>query len=400
MFPSWLFNKQSSELSDTSWTPIDRLRPNEIALRDAEQRRNFVPMEATMRAAVWHARQDVRIEDVPDPPDPPPGQLQVEVAWCGICGTDLHEFIAGPVYIPHEAPHPLTAVQAPVMIGHEMSGRVIAVGNGVEDFAVGDRIAACPIIGCRHCRWCRSGSMAQCDSVAFLGTSWSGGALSEKLNLYAYQCFHLPDTISDEVGALVEPFSAAVRAVDQGRIGPDDNVAIVGAGPIGLMALLAAALRGAKRVVAVEVAQRRKEKAKELGATAVIDPTVEDPGRRALEITEGEGFDVVIECAGQPVTALLAGRLTRTRGRLVVMGVFEKPAALDMFDLVFREKTVTGSMSGFGLYEETIRLMANPEFKGSELITGRIPLSELVGTGYHGLLYEKETHIKTLVSPH
>ena len=192
-----------------------------------------------MRAAVWHARQDVRIEDVPDPPDPPPGQLQVEVAWCGICGTDLHEFIAGPVYIPHEAPHPLTAVQAPVMIGHEMSGRVISVGKEVKNFAVGDRIAACPIIGCQRCRWCKSGFMAQCDSVAFLGTSWSGGALSERLNLHAYQCYHLPDAISDEVGALVEPFSAVVRAVQQGNIGPGDNVAIVGAGPIGLMALLA-----------------------------------------------------------------------------------------------------------------------------------------------------------------
>lgn len=96
-----------------------------------------------------------------------------------------------------------------------MSGRVAAVGPGVEGFWVGDRVAACPIIGCQECRWCRSGSMAQCDRVAFLGTSWWGGALSERLNLYAYQCFHLTDRISDEVGALVERFSAAVRAVAQ-----------------------------------------------------------------------------------------------------------------------------------------------------------------------------------------
>jgi (R,R)-butanediol dehydrogenase / meso-butanediol dehydrogenase / diacetyl reductase len=352
-----------------------------------------------MKAAVWHDREDVRIEDVPSPPYPPPGQLQVEVAWCGICGTDLHEYIGGPVYIPQNAPHPLTSVRAPVIVGHEMSGRVIAVGEGVEKFAVGDRIVACPIIGCQHCRWCRSDSMAQCDRVAFLGTSWWGGALSERLNLYAYQCFHLPDDISDEVGALVEPFSATVRAVQQGKIGPDDNVAIVGAGPIGLMALLAATLRGAKRVVAVEVAQRRRETAKKLGATDVIDPTEENPEKRGLDITEGEGFDVVIECAGQPSTAHLAGRLTRTRGRLIVMGVFEKPAPLDLTDLVFREKTVTGSMSGYGLYDDTIRMMTDSRFKGEELVTGHIPLEDLVEKGYHGLLYEKENNIKTLVSP-
>ncbi len=353
-----------------------------------------------MKAAVWYGRQDVRVGRVDDPPDPSSGQIQVEVAWCGICGTDLHEYLGGPVYIPQDRPHPLTSVQSPVIIGHEMCGRVIAVGDLVQDFSIGDRVVACPIIGCQQCRWCRSGSMAQCDKVAFLGTSWWGGALSERLNLYAYQCYHLPETISDEVGALVEPFSATVRAITTGHIGPDDNVAIVGAGPIGLMALMAATLRGAKRVVAVEVAQRRKETARQLGAFDVIDPAQENPEKRALEITEGEGFDVVVECAGQPMTAQLAGKLTRTRGRLIVMGVFEKPAPLDLTDLVFREKTVSGSMSGYGLYDETIRMMTDARFKGEELITDRIPLDELVEKGYHGLLYEKENNVKTLVSPH
>jgi (R,R)-butanediol dehydrogenase / meso-butanediol dehydrogenase / diacetyl reductase len=353
-----------------------------------------------MKAAIWYGNKDVRVKTVDDPPDPPPGQVQVDVAWCGICGTDLHEYLSGPVYIPQKAPHPLTSVQAPVIIGHEMSGRVTAVGEGVQNFSPGNRVAACPIIGCQRCRWCRSGSMAQCDQVAFLGTSWSGGALSQRLNLYAYQCYHLPDQLSDEVGALVEPFSATVRAVTAGSIGPEDNVAVVGAGPIGLMALMAAILRGAKRVVAVEMAERRKETAIRLGAIDVIDPARENAEKRALEITDGEGFDVVLECAGQPMTAHLAGRLTRTRGRLIVMGVFDKPAPLDLTDLVFREKTVTGSMSGYGLYDETIRMMTDPRFKGEELITGRIPLEDLVQKGYHGLLYEKESNVKTLVSPH
>src|SRR5689334_391398 len=327
-----------------------------------------------MKAAVWHGRQDVRIEKVSEPPAPPPGQVQVKVAWCGICGTDLHEYMGGPLYIPLDRPHPVTGVQAPVIIGHEMSGQVTAVGEAVENFAVGDRIAACPIIGCGKCRWCRTGSMAQCDRVAFLGTSGTGGAL-------------------------VEPFSSTVRAVAQGQPGAGDNVAIVGAGPIGLMALMAARIRGANTVVAIEVAERRIEAAKLCGADAVIDPTREDPEKRALEMTDGAGFDLVMECAGQPATVLMAGKLTRTRGRMVIMGVFEKPAAIDLTDVVFREKTISGSMSGYGVYDETIRIMTDPRFRGDLLITDHIGLDDLVGKGYNGLLNEKNKHVKMLVRP-
>lgn len=352
-----------------------------------------------MKAAVWHGRRDVRIEKLNDPPAPPAGQVQVEVAWCGICGTDLHEYTGGPLYIPTEHAHPVTGVQAPVVIGHEMSGRVIGVGDGVENIAVGDRVAACPIVGCMVCRWCRSGSMAQCDRVAFLGTSWTGGALAERLNLNAYQCYHLPSAMSDEIGALVEPFSSTVRAVAQGHPGEEDNVAIVGAGPIGLMALMAARIQGAKRVVAIEVAERRIEAARNCGADAVINPAREDAEKRARELTDGQGFDLVLECAGQPATVLMAAKLTRTRGRLVIMGVFEQPAAIDLTDVVFREKTISGSMSGYGLYDETIRIMSDPRFRGDLLITDHIGLDELIGKGYHGLLHEKEKHVKILVRP-
>jgi (R,R)-butanediol dehydrogenase/meso-butanediol dehydrogenase/diacetyl reductase len=352
-----------------------------------------------MKAAVWHGRQDVRIEKVEEPSAPLPGQVQVKVAWCGICGTDLHEYLGGPLYIPLDRPHPITGVQAPVIIGHEMSGEVTAVGEGVENFSVGDRVAACPIIGCGKCRWCRTGSMAQCDQVAFLGTSWTGGALAERLNLNAYQCYHLTDKISDEIGALVEPFSSTVRAVAQGEPGAEDRVAIVGAGPIGLMALMAARLRGVKQVVAIEMAERRIEAARLCGAGEVINPLREDPEKRAREITDGQGFDLVMECAGQPASVLMAAKLTRTRGRLVIMGVFETPAAIDLTDVVFREKMISGSMSGYGLYDETIRIMTDPRFRGDLLITDRIGLDDLVGKGYHGLLHEKDKHVKMLVRP-
>jgi (R,R)-butanediol dehydrogenase / meso-butanediol dehydrogenase / diacetyl reductase len=269
----------------------------------------------------------------------------------------------------------------------------------VTEFKEGDRVAACPIIGCGECAWCLSGSMAQCDKVAFLGTSWSGGALSERLNLLAYQCYSIPAVLTDEMAALVEPFSSTVRAVARGNPGPADQVAIVGAGPIGLMALMAARIHGVRHVVAIEMAERRIEAAKACGANYVIDPSREDPEQRALELTDGKGFDIVVECAGLPATALMAGRLVRTRGRLIVMGVFEKPAAVDLTDLVYREKTIMGSMSGYGLYPETINMMTDPRFRSDLLITDRISLEELVEKGFHALLNEKDKHVKVLVRP-
>ena len=351
-----------------------------------------------MKAAVWHGRQDLRVQEVSDPPAPPPGQVQVEVAWCGICGTDLHEYMGGPIYIPVDAPHALTGVRAPVITGHELSGRVAAIGEGVEQFTVGDRVAACPIIGCLKCRWCRSGSMAQCDKVAFMGTSWSGGALAERLNLNAYQCYRLPDALSDEVAAMVEPFASTARAMLCGEVGPEDNVAIVGPGPIGLMSLMAAVIRGARQVVVVGRSGRRLELAKQCGATSLIDTNTEDPLKRARELTNGDGFDVVVECGGREDSGLLAARLTRTRGRLVVMGVFEKPAPLDLTDLVFREKTVVGSMSGYGYFDESIAMMTDKRFHGEDLITAQIRLDDLVEKGLRPLLTEGK-HVKIIVSP-
>jgi len=353
-----------------------------------------------MKAAVWHGRQDVRVQEVSDPPPPPPGQVQVEVAYCGICGTDLHEYFSGPIYIPTSAPHPLTGVRAPVITGHEMSGRIVALGDGVEGFAVGDRVAGCPIVGCLECRWCKSGSMAQCDKVAFMGTSWTGGALAERLNLNAYQCYHLPDALSDEVAAMVEPFASTARPLMRADVGPEDSVAIVGPGPIGLMSMKSAVIRGAKQVVVVGRPGRRLELARQCGATEVIDIAAEDPLQRARQLTNGDGFDVVVECAGQPDGAHLAAQLTRTRGRLILMGVFDKPAPLNLTDIVFREKTVTGSMSGYGYFDESIAMMTDPRFQGESLITGRIRLHDLVEKGLGALLNEKGKHVKILVSPH
>lgn len=352
-----------------------------------------------MKAAVWHARRDLRVDDVPEPPPPPPGQVKVEIAWCGICGTDLHEYTGGPVYIPAARPHPLTGVQAPVVLGHEASGRIVETGSRVTRIKVGDRVALCPIIGCRECSWCRDGLMGLCPKSAYLGSSWHGGAFSRWVNVYDFNCYKLLPEVSDEAGALIEPFAATFRAVRQARVQAGDSVAVVGAGPIGLLAVQAARIAGAGVLVAVEPSAGRRERALQCGATAAIDPTVGDAVQTLGELTNGAGADVVIECGGVSMTGLLAGRLARRKGRVVIMGVHEHPNPVDFTDIVFGEKTLLGSMGGYGVFDEAIAQVAAGNLRTEPLITGRIAVDDIVRRGFEALLQEKDRHAKILVSP-
>jgi (R,R)-butanediol dehydrogenase/meso-butanediol dehydrogenase/diacetyl reductase len=351
-----------------------------------------------MKAAVWHGRRDVRVEEVPDPPPPPRGQVKIEVAWCGICGTDLHEYLGGPIYVPADAPHPLTGAKAPVILGHEMSGTVVEVGEGVTRVKRGDRVVLCPIIGCLECEWCRSGRMGICPRVAFLGVSWQGGGFARYVNVYDYMCYHLPADVSFEVGALVEPFAATVRAVRRAGIAGGETVAVVGSGPVGLMALQAARIAGAGQVLSLEPARKRQELARRCGATEVIDP-LDNPLPEIRKITGKEGVDVAVECVGLEKTGMLAGHVVQRTGRVMVMGVFEKPSPLDFTDLVYGEKTVRGSMGGYGVFDDAIEMMAKGRFDGEPLITGRIGVGDIVEGGFSPLITNKEEHAKILVRP-
>jgi (R,R)-butanediol dehydrogenase/meso-butanediol dehydrogenase/diacetyl reductase len=352
-----------------------------------------------MKAAVWHAQRDVRVEDVPEPPAPSPGQVKVEVYWTGICGTDLHEYLGGPLYIPADTPHPMTGVQAPVILGHEIAGAVVEVGPDVTRVEIGDRVAICPIIGCLECEWCKSGLMGLCPSIAFLGLSWHSGAFSRYVNVYDYMCYKIPAEVSYELGAMVEPFGAAYRGVKQAGVKNGETVAIVGSGPIGLMALQSARIQGAGQVIVFGHNVKRQQLALESGATAVIDPSRQDPVAAIGEHTDGAGADVVIECAGSETSGIMAGRIARRKGRVVMLGVFEQPAKFDFTDLVFGEKFMMGSMGPYGVMDEVIQVMAEGKFDGSRLITGKICLDEIVSGGFESLIKHKEENVKILVSP-
>jgi (R,R)-butanediol dehydrogenase/meso-butanediol dehydrogenase/diacetyl reductase len=353
-----------------------------------------------MKAAVWHGRRDIRVEEFPDPPPPGEDEIKIRVEWCGLCGTDLEEYIYGPLYIPVDEPNPLTGVQAPMILGHEFVGTVVEVGHGVTGFGVGDVVTPDTLIHCGECYWCKRHLVHQCENLAILGLMTHGG-FAEYVNAPTYMCFHLPPGVSPEVGVLGEPASVAIRANRQARTSFGDTVAVVGAGTIGLLCLQTALLAGASEVYVVEVEASRRDLAVKMGAAGVFDPMVIDTVRAIKEVTGGRGVDVVLEAGGNAKTMALAPQLACKRGRVVLLSLTNEPVSINFFPLVCDEIELIGSFSH--VYDEdfasAVKLLGDGRIDAKPLITGRIALDDIVDKGLEELLRNRAGNLKILVSP-
>src|SRR6478609_2896300 len=252
-----------------------------------------------MRALRFHSARDLRVEDVPGPSAPGPGDVVVRIATCGICGTDLHEYTAGPIVTPVE-PHPLTGAQNPQILGHEFAGDVVATGAGVTSVAEGDRVAIMPLVYCGHCAYCRRGLQHLCATMACVGLSHRWGGMGEIATVDEYQIVRLPDAVTYEQGALIEPTAVAAYGVERAGVGPGDRVLVTGAGPIGALAALCARAAGASEVYVSEPNPARRARADALGVAVVLDPTTVDVPEVLREQSDGLGVDVAIECSGHP----------------------------------------------------------------------------------------------------
>jgi (R,R)-butanediol dehydrogenase/meso-butanediol dehydrogenase/diacetyl reductase len=225
-----------------------------------------------VRALRFHAARDLRIEDVAEPSDPRDGEVVVRVTTCGICGTDLHEYSAGPIVTPVE-PHPLTGAQNPQILGHEFAGDVVAVGPGVTRVSEGDRVSIMPLAYCGTCAYCRRGLQHLCATMACVGLSHPWGGMGELATVADYQIVPLPDGVSYHQGALIEPTAVAAYGVERAGVAPGDRVLVTGAGPIGALAALCARAAGASAVYISEPNAARRQRAEALGVATVLDPT-------------------------------------------------------------------------------------------------------------------------------
>lgn len=352
-----------------------------------------------MKAAKWYAKKDIRVENVPEPAAPKAGEVKIKVAWCGICGSDLHEYLAGPIFIPTEN-HPLTGAKAPLILGHEFTGTVVAVGPGVNNVKVGDLVAPDACQHCGECLPCRMGNYNVCEKLAFTGLM-ADGAFAEYVNVPAELCYVLPPNFDPQAGAVIEPLATGFKAVRLAGSLMGASVVIFGAGTIGLGTLMCVKASGAAQIIVVEMSAARKKLAKECGADIILDPKECDVVAEVKRLSpEGTGADVSFECIGNKFTGPQAIEVLHNCGKAVIVGIFEEPSSFNFFSLSATDKVVIGTLAyTIDDFAGVAKLLASGQIKAEPMITGKITLDEIVDKGFEELVNNKDAHIKIIVSP-
>ncbi|KAI1360309.1 dehydrogenase [Xylaria arbuscula] len=354
-----------------------------------------------MRALRYYGPKDLRLET--DLPEPKCGSRQVKIqnAFVGICGTDLHEYHSQTFIPKHGAPHPLSKESAPVTLGHEISGTIVEIGSDVSSSAelkVGDRVAVFPLLYCRTCEPCKSGFLNCCVDKGFLGLSGGGGGLSDYICVQPEAVFKLPDSISLEVGALVEPLAVAWHAVSQSAISASQPSLVFGTGPIGLSIIQCLKAMGAGDIIAVETVPRRQQLAKEFGASHILDPAQVNVTDVVRELTGGNGLPVAFDCAGVPLSVEVTTRSVCARGVIVNVAIWEKPVNFALNDLVLYERKYVGCLTYLLVdFGHVIHALRTGHLKPESMITSKIPLERVIEDGFEAPMNRKEEHIKVLV---
>ncbi|KAF2446847.1 sorbitol dehydrogenase [Karstenula rhodostoma CBS 690.94] len=351
---------------------------------------------ATMKAVRFHGQHDLRFEDIPVP-TVKKGQVKVKPAWVGICGSDLHEYLGGPGLCP-TTPHPITGETVPLTFGHEFSGTIEEVGEGVDDWAVGDRVSVQPIIYDGTCGACQDNLHNCCWSNGFIGLSGWGGGLSEHIVVPTSTLYRLPKNVPLHIGALVEPLSVGWHAVKASPFKKGDAVLILGSGPIGIAVMLALQAKGADKIIVSEVSRKRQEFAKKFGAHYILDPSKDDVVKRCRELCDGQGVDVVFDCAGVQVALDAAVEATRARGTIVNVAIWEKPCTITPNLFTFKERRYMGVATfQIGDFQEVIDAISAGKMTPERMITGRIELDEVEEKGFKTLINDKDNQVKILV---
>jgi L-iditol 2-dehydrogenase len=316
-------------------------------------------LPATMRAAVLQSPGRMAMETL-DLPTLEADQVLVQVAAVGVCGSDVHYYEHGRIgdYV----------VDHPLILGHELSGRIAAVGSAVDPERIGRRVAVEPQRPCRRCAQCKAGRYNLCPDIEFYATPPIDGAFAEYVTIQADFAYDIPDTISDEAAALIEPLSVGLWACERAGIRPGSRVLIAGAGPIGIIAAQAARAFGAAEVHVSDIAEERLEFALRHGATHAVDARTDS--------TDGLDVDAFIDASGSPQAVRSGIRAVAPAGRVILVGLGADDVELPVSFIQNREIWLSGVFRYTNTWPLAIQLIAAGKVDLDILVTGRFPLAE------------------------
>jgi L-iditol 2-dehydrogenase len=321
-----------------------------------------------MRIAELYALRRIRVVDGPAP-EPKPGEVLVRVKAVGICGSDLHDFLEGRIG-DQECVYPM-------VLGHEPAGLVAKCGAGVTGWREGDPVAVEPALYCYHCEFCRSGRHNICANIRFMSSPVDPGFFREYVVAPAGNLLPVPRGLGLKEATLFEPLAVVLHSLKFAAVRLRATVAVFGAGPIGLLTILALKLSGAGRVWAVEPVAARREMAKAAGADAVLDPTAVDPVREILHDTGRRGVDVAIDCAARDQTMNQCIGVTSNGGRVVITGIpSETQVALDFHVARRKELTLYNVRRSCHDSETALELLAEAPARFGAMITHSLPLEQ------------------------
>ncbi|PLB44823.1 GroES-like protein [Aspergillus steynii IBT 23096] len=362
----------------------------------------------TITALRYYGQKDPRLEQIPARACGP-NEVRVKVAYCGICGSDIHEYLGGPIFPPKPGErHPWTGQSLPVTLGHEMSGVVVELGSAVTGLQAGSKVSVNPALDDRHygtepCTTCQLGKRNICKRYASYGMSAEGGGFASEIVVNAINCIILPDSVSLRVGALLEPLAVAWHSIRLSGFQIKQTAVVLGAGPIGLAIVMLLRVWGARTIVVSEVTPSRKRMAVQFGADVVVDPSEksnEDPVLSAIYNINVDGADVVFDATGLQVTLDTAIAAVRPGGTVFNVAVHEKPLQLNLNDLVCFEKRLMGGICyTMEDFIGVLQALESGNAPAEDMITSIVSLNEVVEKGFLELINNKAAHVKILVDP-
>jgi (R,R)-butanediol dehydrogenase/meso-butanediol dehydrogenase/diacetyl reductase len=353
-----------------------------------------------MKAVRYYSKEDIRVEDTPAPTGCSDRQLVVKPLMCGICGTDLHEYAAGPIVTPARR-HAFTGATLPQILGHEFSAEVVETGREVKNLRRGDRISIQPLVMPLDDYYSRRGLNHLSPRMGCIGLSWQWGGMGEYAVINDYNANKLPGGVSDQQGALIEPAAVALYGVERARVGGGSSVLIAGAGPIGALSALACAALGAAKIFVSDPNPNRRKRIAALGIdTRVLNPKADDVVAIVRDATEeGVGVDCAVECSGSEAGLNTCCEAVRNHGTVAQVGLHVKKALVDPALWALKDITLEATWCyHVTMWPRIIAMVERGVYPIERVVTSQIRADDVVDRGFKPLLDPAGDEMKVLVS--